>query len=365
MPTSNDILIILPILVLAAWALLVLLVDLWIPNAKKYITVLLSAAGLVVSAGCAIFQIGKTGFAFSNMVALDGFSVTLTLLFLFSGLVAIAISYDYLKRNTAERGEYYTLLLFSITGMMLMAAANDLIIIFLALELLSIPLYILAGFFHARLPSEEAALKYFLLGTFSSGFLLFGVAWVYGATGHTDFPGIVAALQASTANSLFMLIGGALLLVGFGFKIGVFPFHSWVPDVYHGSPSSIGAFMTVATKAAGFAGLLRVFILLYPAESPTVSTVLWALAAASMIFGNVLAISQMNVKRMLAYSGIANAGYILMAFVPYGNNTIVHESISSALFYLMGYALTSFTAWAVMIALEPAGSEGLSLQDFS
>jgi NADH-quinone oxidoreductase subunit N len=150
-----------------------------------------------------------------------------------------------------------------------------------------------------------------------------------------------------------------------GFKIGVFPFHAWVPDVYHGSPSSIGAFMTVATKAAGFAGLLRVFILVFPTLAPAVSSVLWVLAAASMIYGNITAISQKNIKRMLAYSSIANAGYILMAFVPYGNALVARESISSALFYLLAYALTGFTAWAVMIAIEPAGSEGLQLQDFS
>ena len=164
---------------------------------------------------------------------------------------------------------------------------------------------------------------------------------------------------------LLFLIGAGLLLVGFGFKVGVVPFHMWVPDVYHGSPSSMGAFMAVATKAAGFAGLLRVFILIFPSLASSLSTILWVVAAASMIFGNIVAISQMNVKRMLAYSSIANAGYILMAFVPYGNPQVAQESVSSALFYLLAYALTSFSAWAVMIAIEPAESDGLMLQDFS
>jgi NADH-quinone oxidoreductase subunit N len=161
-----------------------------------------------------------------------------------------------------------------------------------------------------------------------------------------------------------MLVGGGLILVGLGFKIGIFPFHGWVPDAYQGSPSSIGVFMTVATKAAGFAGLLRVFALIFPVQAPAISTVFWVLAAASMIFGNITAISQTNVKRMLAYSSIANAGYILMAFVPYGGAVIL-ESLSSAVFYLLAYGLTSFSIWAVMIALEPAGSDGLSLEDFS
>jgi NADH-quinone oxidoreductase subunit N len=365
MPTSNDFFIILPILVLVVWALFILLADLWIPKNKTHITPILSAVGLLMALRFAVAQVGQSGSAFGGMVVLDGFSNVLSILFLISGLIAIALSHDYLKRNQAERGEYYTLLLFSIAGMMLMATAQDLIVVFLALELLSIPLYILAGFFRPRLASEEAALKYFLLGTFSSAFFLFGIAWVYGATGHTDLTGIASVWLAGTANPLLFLIGASLILVGFGFKIGVFPFHAWVPDVYHGSPTSIGVFMTVATKAAGFAGLLRVFVLIFPPMASTLSTVFMVVAAASMIFGNVVAISQMNVKRMLAYSSIANAGYILMAFVPYGNNQVVQESISAALFYLLGYALTSFSALAVMIALEPAGSEGLVLQDFS
>ncbi|HEX7555388.1 MAG TPA: NADH-quinone oxidoreductase subunit N, partial [Leptolinea sp.] len=318
-----------------------------------------------VTAGFAIPQMGINGFGFGNMVVLDGFSNTLTMLFLVSGLIAIALSYDYLRRNQAERGEYYTLLLFSIAGMLLMAAADDLIIVFLAMELLSIPLYILAGFFRPRQDSEEAALKYFLLGAFSSAFLLFGIAWVFGATGHTDFPGIVQALGDPAANQLLFLIGAGLMLVGFGFKIGVVPFHMWVPDVYHGSPTSVGAFMTVATKAAGFAGLLRVFTLIFPSLAVTLMPVLWVVAAASMILGNVVAISQTNIKRLLAYSSIANAGYILMAFVPYGNGQVAQETISAALFYLLAYALTSFATWAVVIAFEPPESTGLDLAAFS
>jgi NADH-quinone oxidoreductase subunit N len=365
MPTPIDFYTILPLLFLAAWALLVLLADLFIPETKKSYTAVLAAAGLVISGGLILAQSGRSSAGFGGMVVLDGFSNTLSFLFVLSGLAAVALAYDYLKRNQAQRGEYYTLLLFSICGMLLMAGAHDLIVVFLALELLSIPLYVLAGFFRPNLASEEAALKYFLLGAFSSAFMLFGIAWVYGASGATEFTAIMNAVQYGTANPLLLLAGSGLVLVGFGFKIGVFPFHAWVPDVYHGSPSSIGAFMTVATKAAGFAGLLRVFILIFPTLAPAVSPVLWVLASASMIYGNITAISQKNVKRMLAYSSIANAGYILMAFVPYGNVLVARESISSALFYLLAYALTGFTAWAVMIAIEPAGSEGLQLQDFS
>ncbi len=364
MPTPNDFLVTLPVLVLLAWALLVLLADLWIPESKKNLTAVLTAAGLVVSLAVTVTQTGKSGSAFNGMIMLDGFSTTLSILFLISGLAAVALAVDYLKRNNAERGEYYTLLLFSIAGMMLMASASDLIVVFLALELLSIPLYVLAGFFRPNLASEEAALKYFLMGAFSSAFLLFGVAWVYGATGHTDFKGIIDMAADGKANPILMLVGGGLILIGLGFKVGIFPFHSWVPDTYQGSPSSIGVFMTVATKAAGFAGLLRVFALVFPVESLSMASVFWVLSAASMIYGNVTAIAQTNVKRMLAYSSIANAGYILMAFVPYGGAVIL-ESLSSAVFYLLAYALTSFSIWAVMIAIEPAGSDGLTFEDFS
>jgi len=365
MPTANDFYIILPIIALVAWTLLVLLVDLWIPVEKKHITALLAAAGLAISLGLSLSQFGHSGLGFTNMVILDGFSNVLTVLFLISGIAGIAMAHDYLKRNQAERGEYYTLLLFSIAGMMLMASADDLIVVFLALELLSIPLYILAGFFRPRLDSEEAALKYFLLGAFSSAFLLFGIALIFGATARTDLPGIIAAVGDPNANQMLFLSGAAMLLVGFGFKIGVVPFHMWVPDVYHGSPTSVSGFMAVAAKAAGFAGLLRVFTLVFPSIAPTLSPVLWGVAAASMILGNVIAISQTNIKRLLAYSSIANAGYILMAFVPYGDAVIVRESVSAGLFYLLAYALTSFGAWSVVIELEQAEGNGLSLSDFS
>ncbi len=365
MPVQSDFLTILPVIFLAAWGLVVLLADLWIPETRKGYTALLAVAGLTISAVLSFAQGGQTSSGFGGMVVLDGFSRTLGLVFLASGLVAVALSYDYLKRNDAERGEYYTLLLFSVSGMLLMAAANDLIIVFLALELLSIPLYILSGFFRPRLASEEAALKYFLVGAFASAFLLFGIAWIYGASGSIHLPQIAASISAGKTDMGLLLIGASLLIVGLGFKIGVVPFHMWVPDVYHGAPSSLGAFMSVATKAAGFAGLIRVFIMIFTPLVSTLSTIFWVLAAASMILGNVVAIAQTNIKRMLAYSSIANAGYILMAFISYGISDVASEAVSSAVFYLLAYALTSFSVWAVVIAIEPAGSDGPILQDFS
>lgn len=363
--TQADWIVILPVLVTVVWALALLLVDLWIPKQRKGWTALLAAVGLGVSLAMAILQLGKNVVGFGGMVTLDGFAVFLNVLFLVTGLTAIALSYDYLKRMGIERGEYYVLMMLSLSGMQLMAYATDLIVVFLSLELLSIPLYVLAGFARPRLESEESALKYFLLGAFASGFVLYGVAMLFGATTHTDLAGILASVKTGTANPSLLLVGAGLLLVGFGFKVAAVPFHMWTPDVYQGAPSSVTSFMAVGAKAAGFAALLRIFISAFPTIAATLSPILWVLAALTMITGNVLAVSQTNIKRMLAYSSIAHAGYILMAFVPFGVASVVSNSVASALFYLMAYAFTSFGAWAVVIAVEKADGKGLELNDYA
>jgi NADH-quinone oxidoreductase subunit N len=367
--TVNDLLhnmnVILPLAILIAWSCIMLLVDLTIPKGHKGWTAVMTALGLVVCLGVSIAQFGQTAAGFSGMVIRDGFSTFLNILFLSSGLAAIAVAYDYLKRMDIERGEYYVLLLFSITGMMLMAVANDLIVVFLALELLSIPLYVLAGFARPRVESEEASLKYFLMGAFSGSFVVFGIALVFGATGTTNLTGILSAITTSIANLPLLTVGAALILVGFGFKVAAVPFHMWTPDVYHGSPSAVTAFMSVGAKAAGFAALLRIFISAFPALSTDLTMILWAISALTMFLGNVVAIAQSNIKRMLAYSSIAHAGYILMALVPYGNSSVNKDTISAALFYLVAYALTSFGAWAVVIALEKAEGKGLELNDYA
>jgi NADH-quinone oxidoreductase subunit N len=263
-----------------------------------------------------------------------------------------------------ERGEYYTFLLFSVIGMMLMAQAADLIVVFLALELLSIPLYVLAAFARPKVESEEAGLKYFLLGAFSTGFVVYGIALVFGATGTTSIMGVFAAASNGTSG-LLLTIGAALLLVGFGFKVAAVPFHMWTPDVYQGAPSAVTAFMSSGAKIAGFAALLRVFATAFPAIATDMTAILWALAALTMILGNVIAIAQTNIKRLLAYSSIAQAGYILMAFVPYGNPDVAPVSIAAGLFYLVSYALTNFGAWGVVIALEKSEGRGLEISDYA
>ncbi|MDO9300550.1 MAG: NADH-quinone oxidoreductase subunit N, partial [Anaerolineales bacterium] len=355
--------IILPLTILIAWACVLLLADLFISKERKGITAFLAALGLALTLGFTVTQIGREGTGFNGMVTLDGFSTFTSALILISGLLGIALAYGYIKRMGIERGEYYALMLFSITGMMLMTQASDLIIVFLALELLSIPLYVLAAFARPNLQSEEAGIKYFLLGAFATGFIVYGTALVFGATGTTSLSGIFIAASDSTP-SLLLTIGSALLLIGLGFKIAAVPFHMWTPDVYQGSPSAVTAFMSSGAKIAGFAALLRVFATAFPTLSADLTDILWALAALTMIVGNFSAISQTNIKRMLAYSSIAHAGYILMAFVPYGNKDVVATSVAAGLFYLFAYVLTNFGAWGVVIALEKSEGKGLEISDY-
>ncbi|MDP1714717.1 MAG: NADH-quinone oxidoreductase subunit N [Anaerolineales bacterium] len=362
--TQTDFYILLPLTVLTVWACVLLLVDLFIPKDRKAITAFLAALGLAVTLGFTLTQIGREGTGFNGMVTLDGFSTFTNVLILVSGLFGIALAYGYIKRMGIDRGEYYTLMLFSIIGMLLMAQAADLIIVFLALELLSIPLYVLAAFARPNLQSEEAGMKYFLLGAFSTGFVVYGTALVFGATGTTSFSGIFTAASNGTP-SLLLTIGAALLLVGFGFKVAAVPFHMWTPDVYQGAPSSVTAFMSSGAKIAGFVALLRVFATAFPSISTDMTDILWAMSALTMTVGNFVAISQTNIKRMLAYSSIAHAGYILMAFVSYGNKDVVSISIAAGLFYLMTYMLTNFGAWAVVISLEKAEDKGLELSDYA
>ena len=363
--TQTDFYTLLPNILLVAWACALLLVDLFISKRRKGITALVAAFGLAIVMGIVLAQAGREMTAFNGMITVDGFSVFLSVLFLATGLLSIAIAYGYLKRMGFERGEYYTLILFSISGMLLMAQASNLIVIFLGLELLSIPLYVLAAWARPRQESEEAGIKYFLLGAFATGFVVYGIAMIFGATGSTQLSEIVASVTAGEAVTSLLMVGAALLLVGFGFKVAAVPFHMWTPDVYQGAPTSVTGFMAVGAKTAGFAALLRIFVSAFPSLSLDLVPVLWGLAAVTMIGGNLIAIAQTDIKRLLAYSSIAHAGYILMAFVSFGNPEVAHDSVASALFYLVAYAITSFGAWAMVIALEKAEGKGLEISDYA
>ncbi len=363
--TGFDILTLLPQAVLLVWASLLLLLDLFIPKSRKGIIALLAALGLVVTLILVVYQIGTSRLSFSSMAVVDGFSVLLNILFALTGLAVIAITHGYLEKMNILRGEYYPLILFSISGMMLMASAADLIMVFLSLELLSIPLYILAGFAVPRSDSEESALKYFILGAFSAGFILYGTALVYGSTGYTDLKDIIMVVANGKHIPMLFAAGSGLILVGFGFKTAIVPFHMWTPDVYQGAPSPVTGFMSVGAKAAGFAALIRVFTLAFPSLAGQLVPILAVLAALTMIVGNIGAVNQKNIKRMLAYSSIAHAGYLLMAFTGYNQSSAGANSIASILFYLFTYAITSLGAWGVVTLVEKADAGGLNIADYA
>jgi NADH-quinone oxidoreductase subunit N len=360
-----DLYSILPVMIVAGWALLLLVVDLWIPRNRKGLTAFLAALGLAIALGFVLASSGNIIQGFNQMVVMDGFARFMQVLFLVAGMAVIALAYDYVQRMGIHYGEFYVLLMFSIAGMMLMSQAYNLLMVFLGLELLSIPLYVLAGFARGRPESEEAALKYFLLGAFASGFVLYGIALIFSATGRLDFVGIAATVQAGSASPVLFLIGAALLIVGFGFKVAAVPFQMWTPDVYQGAPTPITAYMSVAVKAAGFAQLIRVFVVLFPSLSEHLTPILWVIAALTMVVGNVVALAQNNIKRMLAYSAIAHAGYMLLAFVAYGNGAVVENTVSATLFYLVAYGLTSLGAWGLVIVIEREYGRGILLDDLS
>jgi NADH-quinone oxidoreductase subunit N len=268
------------------------------------------------------------------------------------------LSRSYIAKAGIEHGEYYALLLFAIIGMMLMAAAADLVIFFLGFELMSVCFYVLAGFARRRVPSNEAALKYFLLGAFASGFLLYGIALLYGATGTTNIAAIVGQTDRLLKSPLFT-IGLGLLLIGLAFKIAAVPFHMWVPDVYEGAPTTVSAFMSTGGKAAAFSAVLLIFAPKLVDVSVQIQDILAAVAALSMIVGNVIAISQSNVKRMLAYSSIAHAGYILTGVVAantYGSNGV--------LYYLAAYTVMNVGAFGVLSLLETEEGKNLTFDEY-
>jgi NADH-quinone oxidoreductase subunit N len=360
----DDLVTILPILFILAWACVLLLVNVF--TKRNGFTALLTGVGLVVGLILSFNQIGVETTAFNHMLTVDGFAVFLHILILGSGLLSLALSFDYMKRMGWDQGEYYVLMLFSISGAMLMATAANLIVVFLALEMLSIPLYVMAAIARKNTESEEAGLKYFLLGAFAGGFLLYGIALVYGASAETDLAAILGMVTSGgVENQVMFLIGAALILIGLGFKVAVVPFHMWTPDVYQGAPTAVTAYMAVVAKAGGFAALLRIFIIAFPSLGADLEVIIWAVVAVTLIVGNLAAIGQQNIKRMFAYSSISHAGFILMAFITYANQDVYPDAVAAVLFYLLAFAVTSFGSWAVVIALEKAEGKGLELEDYA
>jgi NADH-quinone oxidoreductase subunit N len=350
--TLLDFYTMLPMLILAVGGMALMLLDLALKPQHKPLGAWLAVVAFAAAGAASWALLGQQGTAFSGMLVVDSYAQVLGLVAIGAGLLTVLTSINYLRDRDIARNEYYVLLLFSVGGMVMMAAAHNLIIVFIALELLSIPLYVLAGFARPNTASEEAALKYFLLGAFASGFLLFGIALMYGALGTTDL-GLITSKVASVGASPMLLFGAALILVGLGFKVAVVPFHMWTPDVYEGAPTPIAGFMSVGAKAAGFAALFRVFVYsLGPIQSDW-TLLVSIISAMTMIVGSVVAISQTNLKRMLAYSSIASAGYILIG-VAAGNEL----GVFGALFYLVAYLFTNLGAFAVLTEMARRAPQG-------
>ncbi len=354
-----------PALFLVFTGLIVLLVDLWLKEEEREWLAYFSLVGfggagvIVVRQWLAVRGLETPITGFGGMMVLDTLGLLFQMLFFLVGFLAVLLAPGYLTRRRLQRGEFYALLLFSTAGMSLLAGAQDLIMLFLGIEVLSIPLYILAGFARPRLDSEEASLKYFLLGAFATGFLLYGTALLYGATGTTAFEALRASEAAAAPRENVMFMAGiALLLVGLGFKISMAPFHQWTPDVYEGAPTPVTAFMVAATKAGGMVALIR---LLYWGLGPADDVwrpLLGVLAAVTMTWGNVGALLQRNVKRMLAYSSIAHAGYLLIGVLSGGVGFV------AVLVYLLIYALTNLGAFGVILLLEDGEREALDIESY-
>jgi NADH-quinone oxidoreductase subunit N len=352
-----------PSLIVMGTALIVLLLDLVV--ADKRILGYLGLLGVVAAAIVSILMAAYAPLAFQDMAVSDGYSLFFNLVFLATAGLSLLIAVDYLERHDIQHGAYYALLLFSTSGMMLMAAATDLIVLFLALEIMSVALYILAGFNHKQFASAEAAMKYFILGAFASAFFLYGAALTYGATGTTNLAEIGAWLAEGSSlpsPDPMALVGLALLLVGFSFKVAAVPFQWWTPDVYQGAPTAVTAFMSVGAKAAGFAALIRVLHFSFGdvAYAAEWTIALAVLAVLTMTFGNLAALAQKDVKRMLGYSSIAHAGYILV-----GVAAANESGVRAVLFYLLAYAFMTVGAFAVAAVIERRDEFSTTLRDYA
>jgi NADH-quinone oxidoreductase subunit N len=368
--------LILPELIVAATGILVMLYDSFVPK-QRMVSGAISLIGLAASAvvlGTMWGTAAPTGW--NGMIAHDNLRLGFSFVFLFVSAMTILVSTIWVDREDVPVGEYHALLMFATFGMMIMSAGSDLVTIFLGLETLSIATYVMAGLRKGDLKSNESAMKYFILGSFASAFLLYGMALIYGATGTTQ----IAQIADKVANPNFpglLLVGGAMLLIGFGFKIAMAPFHVWTPDVYEGAPTPVTGFMAAGPKAAAFASFLRVFVLGFPLVAGAQASGLlhqsWIgavtiLAMVTIIVGNVAAIMQDNVKRMLAYSSIAHAGYALVGFVGAGlaKTTLARdEAIAAVAFYMLTYAVTNMGAFGIVTLIGQKNDRRTEFEDYN
>ncbi len=353
---------ILPSLILVCFGMGLLLINVFLPRGTTRHAVWISLIGLAVTGFFVYTGWGNPQYGFNDAVAMDNFAAFFSITFLVCAALTILMSDDYLRREGYPVSEYYPLILFATAGAMWMASGTDMMTIFLGLEVMSISLYVLAGFFRGQVKSNEAGLKYFLLGAFSTGFLLYGMALIYGVSGSTRLTeiGVYLKTHASLLDNPMTLAGLVLLSTGFLFKIAAAPFHMWAPDVYEGAPTPITAFMSAGPKAAAFAAFLRVMEYCFFTLKPEWTAMLWVLAVLTMVVGNVIAIRQTNIKRMLAYSSIAHAGYVLVGMV--AANEIGYSGI---LFYMLAYTFMNIGAFAVLVLAGKKGEDNLTLEGLS
>lgn len=370
--------IVLPEVIISITAIVLMTYESFRPNRHR-VTGFISIIGLI-AAGIALFSLWSNPSAptsaFNGMIVTDGLRLSFTLIFLLVTALTILVSSIWIEREEVPAGEYHCMLLFATVGMMFMASGNDLVIIFLGLETLSIATYVMAGMRKHDLKSNESAMKYFILGSYASAFLLYGMALIYGATGTTNITEIAAKVGDANFPAL-LLVGGAMLLIGFGFKIATVPFHIWTPDVYEGAPSPITGFMAAGPKAAGFASFLRIFVIGFPLIAGVQAseflheswvTALAIMAILTMTVGNFAAIVQNNVKRMLAYSSIAHAGYALVGFIGAGVATTVtakNEAIAAVAFYMLTYAVTNLGAFAIITLIGQKNDRRTEFEDYN
>lgn len=359
-PQTADYIRILPEIVLSLFGIVVMVLDPLVDEEQSQKTLgVIAFIGTVAALISTWYMAQSPGLAFSNIVRVDSFSIFFTFLVIAIAAVIILSSFEYLSVQRIRAGEYYALILFGVVGMALMASAVELVMIFIGLEISSISTYILAGFRRNEASSSESSLKYFLLGSFATAFFLYGVALMFGATGSTNIDVISQKLQSAPVG-LLVYAAMAMMFVGLGFKVAIAPFHIWTPDVYEGAPAPVVGFMSTAPKAAAFAVLLRV---VFAINAPGRFWFLWVAAALSMTLGNVGALVQTNVKRLLAYSSIAHAGYLLVAFAmttPQNSAT----GISAAMFYTAAYAAMNVGAFAVVSHFASSGERYVTLEDY-
>ena len=357
--TTADFIGIVPETILTVTALSVLTLEM-ARVSRPWIILSVAVLGLLLSAAAAFITSGNNQILFGGMLKLNQISLFFDILYISIGLITLIFSQGYLeKRGSKSRGEYPALILFAVIGMMLMTRANDLVIVFLGLELLSISLYVLVGFLRHDNLSNESGLKYLLLGAFATGFFLFGAAFTYGATGTTNYDGIVLAIaNDNILSKIYLVLGIGLLLIGFAFKVALVPFHMWSPDVYQGAPTTVTGFLCTAPKAAGFGALLILF------NNPLADIhyqwqdIFWLLAVLTMTVGNVTALVQSNVKRMLAFSSISHAGFLVMGIL-----VLNVSSISAVLFYLVTYSVINLGSFAIISSVERE-ENGLKFKDY-